>query len=234
MKKVINVLLSVGVSIALIASSCSKQDNKLHNGDILFFGIPSDYSLDTNSIADAIKDATGNDTLNLIHAGIIEVKGDSVFVIDATIKHGVDRHPLDTTLKDFKLRDGSYPTFIVKRLPDTCDVNAAVERAKTFCGRGYDVHFLPDNDALYCTELIQFSYLDSKGNKIFKSNPMNFKAKDGEFPIYWVQLFGLLGEPIPQGQPGTNPQDMCKEPVLSYAGNLEVGKELTLRKEADL
>lgn len=45
-------------------------------------------------------------------------KADSVWIIDATIAHGVDRHPLDTFLRVFTLKDGSYPEFIVKRVKD--------------------------------------------------------------------------------------------------------------------
>ena len=43
---------------------------------------------------------------------------------------------------------------------------------------------------------------------------MNFKNAEGEFPLYWEQLFALLDQPIPQGIPGTNPQGMAEESVL--------------------
>ena len=43
---------------------------------------------------------------------------------------------------------------------------------------------------------------------------MNFKDADGNFPVYWQQLFERLGQPIPQDVPGTNPQAMSKEPAL--------------------
>ena len=163
----------------------------------------------------AISSATGKDgELNLIHVAIAEVQGDSVWIIDATIAHGVDRHPLDTFLKDFTLRDGSYPEFIVKRV-SSVDADAAVERAKTYCGRAYDVRFLPDNDDLYCTELVQKCYLDVGGEQVFDSEPMNFKAADGTMPPYWEWLFGKLGMDVPQGVPGTNPQNMAASPRLT-------------------
>ena len=130
---------------------------------------------------EAISSATGEEgALNLIHVAIAEVRADSVWIIDATIAHGVDRHPLDTFLKDFTLRDGSYPEFIVKRVKGV-DADAAVERAKSFCGRAYDVRFLPDNEDLYCTELVQVSYLDANGKPVFESEPMTVTGNSSPF-----------------------------------------------------
>ena len=162
----------------------------------------------------AISSATGKEgELNLIHVAIAEVQGDSVWIIDATIARGVDRHPLDTFLKDFTLRDESYPEFIVKRV-EGVDAAAAVERAKTYCGRAYDMRFLPDNEEMYCTELVQKCYLDASGAEVFASEPMNFMAPDGSMPPYWEKLFGKLGMDVPQGLPGTNPQNMSASPLL--------------------
>lgn len=199
----------------LMALGCGQRPERLQNGDLVFVGLPMDYDAENGSMDQAISSATGEDgALNLIHVAIAEVKADSVWIIDATIAHGVDRHPLSTFLKDFTLKDGSYPEFIVKRVQGA-DANAAVEMAKTFCGRAYDVHFLPDNQDLYCSELVQKSYLDADGKPIFQSEPMNFKAPDGTMPPYWEWLFGQLGMPVPQDLPGTNPQRMSQAKCLA-------------------
>ena len=198
-----------------LAASCARQPESLRTGDLIFVGIPIDYSLDDNSMDAAIADATGSpDSLNLIHVAIAEVEGDQTWIIDATIKYGVDRHPLDTFLTQFTLKDGSYPVFEVMRLKDDKVAETAVERAKSFVGTSYDVAFLPDNGALYCTELVQVSYLTDDGARIFPSAPMNFKNAEGEFPVYWQQLFALIGQQIPQDIPGTNPQAMARDPKL--------------------
>lgn len=200
--------------VLLTAVSCSRHQDRLQNGDLIFVGLPLDYHAETGSMDEAISSATREDgALNLIHVAIAEVKADSVWIIDATIAHGVDRHPLDTFLRDFTLKDGTYPEFIVKRV-EGVDADAAVERAKTYCGRQYDVSFLPDNEDLYCSELVQKSYLDADGNPVFQSAPMNFKAPDGTMPPYWEWLFGLLGMEVPQGLPGTNPQKMAEAECL--------------------
>ena len=193
---------------------CCRPAATLQNGDLVFVGIPLDYNLESDSMDSAISASTGKDgALNIIHVAIAEVKADSVWIIDATIRHGVDRHPLDTFLTDFTLRDGSYPEFIIKRV-DGVEADAAVERAKTFCGRAYDKCFLPDNDELYCSELVQLSYLDGRGEQVFESEPMNFRAPDGTMPIYWEQLFAILGMDVPQNLPGTNPQRMSESKIL--------------------
>lgn len=203
-------------TLLLIALACRPSEPRLQNGDLVFVGLPLDYGADESSMDSAISASTGTDgVLNLIHVAIAEVKADSIWIIDATISHGVDRHPLDTFFADFTLKDGSLPEFIVKR-PQGLDAGAAVERAKAFIGLPYDTCFLPDNDALYCSELVQLSYLDGRGEQVFESQPMNFCAPDGTMPPYWEWLFGLLGMDVPQGVPGTNPQSMSESNCLKY------------------
>ncbi len=203
-------------SLVALLAACTQPTEHLQTGDLIFVGIPADYSLDKDSMDSAITDATGSQTgLNLIHTAIAEVDAEGrVWIIDATIKHGVDRHPLDIFLTDFTLKDGSYPAFEVKRLRDDAHAAEYVENAKKYLGLPYDTHFSPTDEALYCTELVYDSYLDRDGKPLFHAAPMNFRNADGEFPVYWQQLFALLGEPIPQDTPGTNPQAMSQEPAL--------------------
>ena len=205
-------LLLIALALAAAVASCTHRP-ELRNGDLVFVGIPMDYSLDSTSMDAAISAATGGPGLNLIHVAIAEVKGDSTWIIDATLKRGVHRHPLDTFLADFTLKDGSLPEFIIKRVSGA-DAGDAVERAKTFCGQPYDLYFLAGNDAMYCSELVQNSYLDAAGNQVFSSQPMNFAAPDGTMPVYWKQLFAILGMDVPQGEPGTNPQSMSESKNL--------------------
>jgi len=102
---------------ACLAMSCVKQQDCLKTGDLIFVGIPADYSLDDSSMDSAIAVATGSpDSLNLIHVAIAEVEDGQPWIIDATIKYGVDRHPLDSFLTQFTLKDGSLPVFQVMRL----------------------------------------------------------------------------------------------------------------------
>ena len=207
----------VGILLtSILFSSCAgTAEDKLKTGDLIFVGIPMDYSIEEDSMEKAVVSATGDiDSLNLIHVAIAEVSADTTWIIDATIAHGVDRHPIDTFFTDFTLKDGSLPVFIVKRLVDPSKADEYVGNAKKYLGLPYDTHFLPDNDSLYCSELVRDSFVGQDGRHVFDMVPMNFKDSDGEFPLYWKQLFGLLGQSIPQDVPGTNPQDMSRSKAL--------------------
>ena len=198
-------LFTLALLVTLSCACTRNEKTALQTGDLVFIGLPMDYNADTTSIASGITAATGTDDgINFIHTAILEVEDGAVWVIDATIKHGVDRHPLDTML----------PTFQVMRLADNTDAGKWVENAKQYLGRPYDLYFLPDNDALYCTELVQTAYLTADGEQLFKSEPMNFKGPDGTMPPYWEWLFARLGRSIPQDEPGTNPQRMAADPAL--------------------
>ncbi|MBR5924447.1 MAG: hypothetical protein IKZ60_03215 [Bacteroidales bacterium] len=200
------------LAAVLLLAGCTGH---LKTGDLVFVGIPMDYSLEEDTMDGAISAATGQGGLNLIHVAILEVGKDSTWIIDATIKRGVDRYPLDTFLTNFTLKDGSLPTFIIKRLKNDRHAAEYVENAKKFVGLPYDVAFLPDNGAMYCSELVRESYRTPEGEYLFEEKPMNFKNAEGVFPLYWQQLFALIGQEIPQDIPGTNPQDMSQDPCLS-------------------
>ena len=208
------IIIAAAVAVSLVSCQREKTDT-LRTGDLVFVGIPMDYSIEEGSMDEAITSATsGTNDLNLIHVAIADVDEEGQWIIDATIRRGIDRHPLDTFLTDFTLKDGSLPVFIVKRLKDPSDAAEYVENCKKFLGQPYDVHFLPDNDSLYCSELVRDGYIRKDGSHVFDAAPMNFKNSEGEFPLYWEQLFALIGQSIPQGVPGTNPQSMSESEAL--------------------
>lgn len=212
---------------AAAAVSClnAPEVPELRTGDLVFVGLPMDYSLDNKddtTMDNAIVAATGGEELNMIHVAIVEVANDTTWIIDATIKHGVDRHPLSVFLSDFTLKTGDYPEFIVKRVKDNSLAQQWVETAKSFCGAPYDVYFNAGDDAYYCSELVETSYLDASGKRIFHNAPMNFKDENGEFPLYWQQLFAMIESEIPQDKPGTNPQAMSKEDCLETVEGIDI------------
>lgn len=224
MKKCIIYLLSLVFCLVSCRQAVDEQDTQLQTGDLIFVGIPMDYSLsDSASVEQSIVDATGStDSVNYIHVAIVETGADTTFVIDATIKRGVARYPIDSFFVDFRLKDGSFPQFDVMRLKDNAEASSFVKRAKEYVGRKYDMCFLPDNDEQYCSELVRNAYVSSNNTYLFAEGPMNFKNADGEFPVYWTELFGILGMPIPQGVMGTNPNDMSRDAGLRYVTSLKL------------
>lgn len=89
----------------------------------------------------------------------------------------------------------------------------AVRRARGFIGEPYDFLYIPDNGSHYCSELVYDAFMID-GKPLFRAHPMNFKAADGTFPQYWLDLFESNASAIPQGLPGTNPNDMSRDPSL--------------------
>lgn len=172
-------------------TSLHAQWEHLQSGDLLFVS-------DTTGMGQAVKASTGNYT----HVAMVERAGDSLFVIDATQKRGVARRPIESTFAQQMSVD-------VYRITTPFDTAAVIARAKSLLGKPYDNAFLPDNDAYYCSELVQKAF----GN-LFESKPMNWRDKDGNLPTYWLEHFKKIGMPVPEGIPGTNPTDMSRSPLL--------------------
>ena len=106
------------------------------------------------------------------------------------------------------------PLLKAMRLHDTCGVNKAIIRAKKRIGLPYDYTFQQENNSYYCSELIWECYLRPDHTPIFEAHPMNFRAADGTMPQYWIDLYEQLGEAIPEGELGTNPNRMSQSEEL--------------------
>lgn len=180
----------------------------VQKGDLIFTAIPLDYDIKEDSSKTVFTDEKN---LNFIHVSIADVENDSVWIIDATLKRGVARYPLDTFLTDFTLKDGAHPVFFIMRLKKNKNVETYVENAKKFIGRAYDLDFNSSNDEKYCSELVRDSYVKPNGKKIFKQGPISFKNSDGTTPQYWISLFQWFKRPIPEGIMGTLPNSMIHE-----------------------
>jgi len=194
---------------ASVIAGCGREKFEFCDGDLLF------EAGRNGDMTNAIIDATGGEAeTRFTHVAIIECCGDRQFVIEATSDGGVQRIPLDEFLDDAEHDSKGDPLIAVYRLHDNSRGHAAVERAKTYIGLPYDYAFMPDNGAMYCSELVYESYLDNAGGHIFASRPMTFKGADGEYDVFWTELFESLDMEIPEGVPGTNPQDMSNEDIL--------------------
>ncbi len=206
MKKAIIAVLAA----AVLGAACGGKDSGLKKGDLVFRADEPD------AISDAIQGVSdGYGGMRFSHAGILDIQGEDTTVIEAVFS-GVRRTPFREFLSHAAIRNGR-PAVLVERLrpPYGASADAAVERAAGFIGRPYDEAFLPDNDAYYCTELIQASYLDGGGKPLFSSRPMTFRDnRTGEIPRAWTDFFEARGLDVPEGVPGTNPGDMAADTIL--------------------
>ena len=179
-------------------------------GDLLF-QVAAD-----GAFSDAIVTATAQrDSLQFSHVAIVAVAEDGTpYVVEASSRCGVARTAWDTFFAASQPVSG-HPGVVAMRVTERdFPVAEAVARAETHIGEAYDWSFRPDNGSLYCSELVYESFRRADGSPLFTARPMNFRAADGHMPAFWTELFDRLGEPIPEGIPGTNPNDLAKEPVL--------------------
>lgn len=199
------------IGILSISIGCQQTHPALHTGDLLF-------QVGKNSqMAQAITASTGNSaTFDYTHVGIVIAAEGADSVLEAT-NGGVKM----TALKDFLDRSAyfeGYPAVVAMRLRDTTGTTAAVARARKLLGTPYDYTFRPANDKYYCSELVWECFRTTDGSHLFQTQPMRFRAEDGSMPQYWIDLFEELGEPIPEGALGTNPNDMARDPQLVETG----------------
>lgn len=179
-------------------------------GDLLF------QTAGDSRFSDAISSSTASeDSLSFVHVGMFYItdKGEEG-VIEASPADGVRI----VTLVDFidsSPKVNGKPGVIVKRLKIPFPVETAISEALTHLGEPYDWYYLPDNGMMYCSELIYESYLNYDGSHIFKASPMNFRNPDGTMPDFWTELYEQLNCPVPEGIPGTNPNDLSRDIHLS-------------------
>lgn len=171
----------------------------LQSGDLVFL-------IENKSVMEkAITASTGEYT----HVALVERdSADDVWVIEALPKKGVQRKSYEQFEREHLLWFSTGSCHIY-RLTMPFDTAAVIARAKSLVGKPYDDAFLPDNDAYYCSELIEVAF-----GGLFPLKPMNWRDADGNLPEYWKRHFEKLGVPVPEGIPGTNPTDLSRSPVL--------------------
>ena len=188
------------ICAALCLLSSCRTDTAPQTGDLIFFTGGS------SSMDDAISSSTGD---GFVHVAIVEVDSEgTAWLIDATPQKGVSREKLETKLLEEKGKT------VLMRLKDSTGVTASVQRAKSLIGSPYDFAFLPDNDTYYCSELVYECFLRPDGSHIFSCQPMNFLDSEGNLPEYWKELFEKMQMDVPQGLPGTNPEDLSRSTTL--------------------
>lgn len=167
-----------------------------------------------SEMAEAISASTAaNDSLKIIHVGIIVAEGNQPLVLEASPDEGVVLIPISVFLEKSPLINNN-PGVLVKRFDLEYDITTSIERAKSHIGEDYDWWYLPDNGKMYCSELIEESFVDFDGEKIIKTIPMNFRSPDGSMLQFWIDLFSKLNMEVPEGLPGTNPNDISKDSRL--------------------
>lgn len=194
--------------ICMIVTSCSRNEFIPQEGDIVF------CVAESSAMSDAIVAATAKQNdLQYDHVAIFVTVDNNAFVIEASTKKGVGYTEWSEFL-DAATKINDNPGIVVMRPENNIDMDKVIESAKGHIGEPYDWSFRPDNGKMYCSELIYECYINDDGTHLFNAKPMNFRDKEGNMPLFWIELFEKSGESIPEGVYGTNPNDMSKESFL--------------------
>ena len=189
-----------GLWIAVLMAACRPAG--LKPGDLLF-------QVGEGGMTDAIEVSTDG---AFSHVGILD---DSPFggVWEAVPGAGVRHVSLRQFLKESALDGDGRPMVSVFRVPSFSweDVKKRVQALE---GRPYDPAFMPGDEALYCSELVYECFRDSLGAPLFGAVPMSFSGPDGHVLEYWTSHYEKLGLPVPEGKPGTNPNDLSRTSFL--------------------
>ena len=223
-----NILKALVVPLLVVVLGCSDERvsvSDLRGGDLLFV---------VNGQGNNITDVTdGVDGLGIDHIAVFS-EGN---VIEAIPEYGVVENPLDS----FLVRLSDRESVLVGRI-EGLDVEESVTNARKFLGKPYDDIFMPSDSAIYCSELVQKSFVfkdglkerdhnvkevDSKatgsGTKhfVFGTIPMSFHDSTGNVTEFWAKFYSARGLAVPEGEPGTNPGQLSRDPNVKILGRLQ-------------
>lgn len=193
----------------IFSTSCTQKDFECRSGDLLF------QVNESNSFTDAITSTTGNRRkYSFSHVAVISVEDGQESVIEALPRLGVRRTSLHDFLNSSAHNASGKPLVVVYRLKKHVHAVNPSAVAEKYIGLPYDTTFMPGNCALYCSELVYESYLNQHGRPVFTAKPMSFKDSTGQISPLWINYFKKTGKPVPEGMPGTNPNDLSKEKII--------------------
>lgn len=184
---------------------------QVQEGDLVF------VTASRTGLSGAIDEATARvDTPGFDHVGLVAVTDGRSTVLHADTQ-GSREQPLTAFLDE---AHGRGRQVVVYRLAPAqrATIPEAIATARSLLGKPYNATYLQSENSLYCSDLIERAF---RAHAVFALQPMNFRnTKTGEMPAYWTAFFARHGMPVPQGAPGTNPNDMAASPVLQRVGEL--------------
>lgn len=223
-----NILKALVVPLLVVVLGCSDEMvsvSDLRGGDLLFV---------VNGQGNNITDVTdGVDGLGIDHIAVFSDGN----VVEAIPEYGVVENPLDS----FLIRLSDRESVLVGRI-EGVDVEESVANARKFLGRPYDDIFMPSDSAIYCSELVQKSFVFKDGLKerdqnvkevdskatgswtkhfVFGTIPMSFHDSTGNVTEFWTKFYSARGLAVPEGEPGTNPGQLSRDPNVKILGRLQ-------------
>ena len=216
-RKILAQVLLVALALGVVGCSGDLTTRNLRNGDLLF--------VVNGNGNDITRVTSGVDGLGIDHVAVFS-QGN---IIEAIPKYGVMESPLDSFM--VRLSDGE--SVLVGRV-EGLDVDASVSNARKLLGKPYDDIFMPSDSAIYCSELVQKSFvfngkrqgLEDKDGLMFVFDviPMSFHDSTGRVTEFWTKFYAARGLEVPEGEPGTNPGQLSRDPRVKILGVLDAIK----------
>ena len=190
-----------GATLILLFSICCTSCQALHRGDLLFH-LPESSNHITEVTSHFSPLTVQGDLQSPPDHVAIFLGGDSV--LEAIPEKGV----VVSKLSDIMQREpGQYVVGKAKK----ANAERSIANARRFIGRPYDSIYSSTTEAIYCSELVQQSYVDKQGKLLFAPIAMSFHDNSGHITKYWQDFYGSRGLAVPEGQPGSNPSDLMKK-----------------------
>lgn len=185
---------------------------EVQEGDLLF------VTAGHGGLSAAIDDATGKQGApSFDHVALVASAPQGWEVLHADEK-GSRRQTLEQFREDAKGKQRQIVVYRLRAPPDNA-IADAVATARTMLGKPYNTAYVLNDDSYYCSDFIERAF---RALHVFALQPMNFRnPQTGEISRHWVDLYRGMGMEVPQGLPGTNPNDMAATPVLQRIGVLE-------------
>lgn len=182
---------------------CTNAQNEVMEGDLLFA-----YSATTGR---AISDATVHDAtaLPIYHVAIATWLDGSLYALEA-----IDEGVVLTPYEKFYERTLNKGGMVIGRLKDRSGVDQSVSNAMEHLGKPYDELYMIDTQEIYCSELVQLSYVNGRGERLFPLINMSFHDAQGRILSYWREHYAKHGMAVPEGALGTNPAQIAHDPAV--------------------
>lgn len=174
----------------------------LREGDLLFHVAQQENPItqSTNHMGD----------YSLDHVAIYFLYQGCPSVVEA-VEKGVVITPLDSFLL-------SGEQYLVGRVKSKLDRKHTIKNALNYLGHPYDFYFLPDEQEIYCSELVLLSFVDKHGRAVFAPVAMSFHDSEGQILPYWTAHYATIGHEVPEGLPGSNPSELAKRKNVKIKG----------------
>ncbi|WP_349657638.1 YiiX/YebB-like N1pC/P60 family cysteine hydrolase [Xanthomonas sp. 10-10] len=184
---------------------------RVHDGDLLF------VTAARTGLSGAIDDATATrGELSFDHVALVAHAGDTQVVLHAD-EHGSREQPLQAFIDEATAR---HRQVVVYRLTPEhrVAISDAIAQARRMLGKPYNQTYVQDDNSYYCSDFIERAF---RAHHVFALQPMNFRnLQTGQVSPYWTEFYRSKGMAVPQGLPGTNPNDMATAAALRVVGRL--------------